>query len=360
MAVRSRWHALLLASLLATGLMASSCSGGGDVEVAATSSTVDEEAPEPSVQGTTETPSVTAPAESQGCAADAVPKTGQQALDIRSDALERVAGYYVPSNYDGETAVPLVINLHPYISPANVQVSISGMHDLAEEQGFITVEPQGLGEYPYWNVVRDPALADDVAFIEAVIDELANRLCIDERRVYATGHEMGSQMVTVLACDLSDRITAIALVAGVYLPEPCDQQRPVPTVVYHGTEDTWQLYEGGIGPGSFVLPTDEQTELLIAAIDVPGVIEFAEAWAEQNGCDGPTTQTSVAADVKLNLYQGCENNAAVLVYTVVGMAHAWPGTVEGQVFEEVIGAGSDAIDATESMWDFFQDHAIAG
>ena len=53
-----------------------------------------------------------------------------------------------------------------------------------------------------------------MAFIQAVLDDLATAYRIDPRGVFATGLSNGAVMAYRLASELSDRIAAVALVAG--------------------------------------------------------------------------------------------------------------------------------------------------
>jgi len=57
---------------------------------------------------------------------------------------------HVPSSYDGAHPVPLVIDLHGFAQwPANQQ-KVSGWSELADEEGFIVVNPMGTGMPLRW------------------------------------------------------------------------------------------------------------------------------------------------------------------------------------------------------------------
>ena len=58
------------------------------------------------------------------------------------------------------------------------------------------------------------SVKDDIAFIGALLDAVEQSVCVDASRVYATGVSNGGGMVARLACELSDRLAAIAPVAG--------------------------------------------------------------------------------------------------------------------------------------------------
>ena len=82
---------------------------------------------------------------------------------------------------------------------------------------------------------------NDIGFISSLIDTLSNRYNVDLNRIYAAGFSNGGFMAYNLACQLSDRITAVASVAGVMSTETavnCNPSRPIPVLHIHGTDDT--------------------------------------------------------------------------------------------------------------------------
>jgi len=68
---------------------------------------------------------------------------------------------------------------------------------------------------------------------------------IDRHRVYVTGMSNGAMMSYTLACELSDRITAIAPVAGDLPAVPCRPARPISVLAINGTADPLVPYTGG-------------------------------------------------------------------------------------------------------------------
>ena len=114
--------------------------------------------------------------------------------------------------------MPLVFNWHGLDSTASDQQLYSELPAKADEAGFILVAPQGLGDPAHHNFTKSVAGVDDVAFTGDMLDELEAELCIDSARVYSTGYSNGAQMSVRLACNLSERIAAVAPVAGAYSP----------------------------------------------------------------------------------------------------------------------------------------------
>ena len=88
---------------------------------------------------------------------------------------------------------------------------------------------------------------DDIGFLNSLIDFLGNEYNIDLDRVYSTGFSNGGYMSYTLACELSDKIAAIASVTGsMYINQPilCNPERPIPVMQIHGTMDLTVPYIG--------------------------------------------------------------------------------------------------------------------
>ncbi len=112
---------------------------------------------------------------------------------------------------------------------------------VADTAGIVVVYPNGIDET--WNVSSTTG-TDDVGFISALIDTVDYQYSIDLNRVFATGMSMGGFMSYRLACELSERIAAIASVTGLQAFYPCNPNRPVPILQFHGTADPVVPYAG--------------------------------------------------------------------------------------------------------------------
>ena len=162
----------------------------------------------------------------------------------------------MPASLPAGEAVPLVIGLHGGIG-SGVQFADNSRFDkLAEANGFLVVYPDGVGtglggdDLRTWNAGACCGSAarqdvDDVAFLSALIDELAGRYRIDADRTYALGHSNGAMMSYRLACELSDKIVAIGMVSGSRTLDACEPSQPVSVIQVHGTGDQNVPIEGG-------------------------------------------------------------------------------------------------------------------
>jgi polyhydroxybutyrate depolymerase len=267
---------------------------------------------------------------------------------ITHDGIQRDYILYIPELYDGNTAVPLVLNFHGYGSNAAQQMFYGDFRDIADTEGFLLVHPEGttfIGDQ-FWNV-GFPGLSsniDDVGFTEALIDELATLYAIDFDRVYATGMSNGGFMSFLLACQLSEKIAAVASVTGSMTQDTfddCNAQHPTPVLQIHGTDDGVVLYNGNN-----------------LSIPIADVISY---WVDFNNCETtPTTTTLPDVDVsdgstiEHSVYEDGDNGITTEHMKVIGGGHTWPGSVINTA-----GTNQD-IDASMEIWLFFSRFDING
>ena len=267
---------------------------------------------------------------------------------ITHDGIQRDYIVYIPELYDGTTTVPLVLNFHGYGSNAAQQMFYGDFRDIADTEGFLLVHPEGttfIGDQ-FWNV-GFPGLSstiDDVGFTEALIDELATLYAIDLDRVYATGMSNGGFMSFLLACQLSEKIAAVASVTGSMTQDTfndCNAQLPTPVLQIHGTDDGVVLYNGNN-----------------LSIPIADVISY---WVDYNNCETtPTTTTlpdvdvSDGSTVEHSVYEDGDNGITTEHMKVIGGGHTWPGSVINTA-----GTNQD-IDASMEIWLFFSRYDING
>ena len=265
---------------------------------------------------------------------------------------------YVPRSYDRTRPTPLVISMHGAGLWGAAQRDISRWNELADRKGFIVVYPSGVGGngVRVWRAEPGDGLTKDVRFISDLIDTVSARYNIDSTRIYANGLSNGGGMSFALSCTLSNRIAAVGLVAAAEtMPwSGCDggrrevggerreAERPVPVISFHGTADPVVPYNGG---ASWVSPRP-----------FPNVPKWSEKWAKRNRCGEIPHDSTVTSDVTRREYAGCADNASVVLYTIRGGGHTWPG---GMTLPEwFVGRTTRSIDATSLMWQFFVDHPL--
>ena len=266
---------------------------------------------------------------------------------ITLDGLERTYILYVPEKYSPGTAVPLILNFHGYTSNNFDQMHYGDFRPIADTAGFIVVHPMGTIDQlnnPHWNVGWGTSTVNDVGFTLALIDSLSAAYTVDAERVYSTGMSNGGFFSYKLACELSDRIAAIASVTGtmnVNQTATCNPSHPMPVMEIHGTADETVAYDGNF----FFAST-------------PTVVAW---WADRNECDSPPTITAMedtdSADgctAEHHVYINGNSGSSVEHYKIIGGQHTWPGSAFGG-----FGTNQD-IDASKEIWRFFSKYDING
>ncbi|HKS22412.1 MAG TPA: PHB depolymerase family esterase [Thermoanaerobaculia bacterium] len=263
---------------------------------------------------------------------------------------ERAYIVHVPPGA-GMRPLPLVINLHGGGGNAENQQRYSGMDRVADREHFIVVYPDGTGRLKrmlVWNAGTccGNSTADDVGFIRAVVDDVAKRVPIDRRRVYATGMSNGAMMSYRLAAEASDLVAAIAPVAGAMSVERFHPAKPVSILHIHSVDDPRALYNGGLGPP---FPMTNHREMHAA------VEPQLAKWIAFDGCRGTATAVKrLAGDgttaTKLD-YGPCTTGAQVILWKLTGSGHVWPGS--SKHFERILGKPNNLFDASEEIWRFF-------
>ncbi|MEM7009866.1 MAG: PHB depolymerase family esterase [Verrucomicrobiota bacterium] len=270
--------------------------------------------------------------------------------------LERRYRVHLPANHNPETPTPVVIAFHGGGGNPESMVRLSGLNEKADEAGFIAVYPFGTGKmenqfltfnggeccgYAHQNEI------DDVAFTRALLDDLAERVAVDERRIYATGLSNGGIMSYHVASELSDRIAAIAPVGGPMMTSSCNPSRPVPVMHFHGTADAFAPFEGGFG---------QRKNMEFRSVDFS-----IQSWVKANGCDAEPTveQLPDAADDGMSAtrktWGGGRDGSEVVLIEIEGGGHTWPGK---KPIVEFLGPSTLDISANDLMWEFFVKHPM--
>ena len=250
-------------------------------------------------------------------------RMSDQQSSLQVDGRERTYLMHLPPVYDGKHPLPLIIVLHGGGGNAQGAVRMTGFNRKADKEGFVVVYPNGSGRLKArlltWNSGNCCGYAldnniDDVGFIRTLVDELVRTRGIDPKRVYATGISNGGMMAYRLACEVSDKIAAIAPVAGALNLENCRPAGPVSVIIFHGTADEHVRYDGG-----------EPIRRADTHMRVDKPVSYAVSfWVKRNGCS-ETPQRGEKGSIRTQIYGGGKDGAEVALYTINGGNHAWPG-----------------------------------
>jgi polyhydroxybutyrate depolymerase len=138
--------------------------------------------------------------------------------------------------------LPVVFDFHGYQENAQIEEALSDLSAYGQTHGFVTITPSiDSQRLPQWQAT---AGSRDVAWIGDLLTHVEATTCIDENRVFATGISNGAHLASVVGCQYSSRIAAVAPVAGIFAPSQCEMTRPVPVITFHGTADPVAHYDG--------------------------------------------------------------------------------------------------------------------
>lgn len=290
------------------------------------------------------------------------PGKAVQLFSVRHNGHERQYYVHVPSSYNSKNPTPVILVFHGGGGNALNAMKSTQMNQTSEKYGFLAVYPQGLGPkrrgkiIGTWNADRCCGTAeknqtDDVGFTSAMIDDLAKHFNVDTRRIFATGHSNGALFSYKLACELSDRIAAIAPNSGQDSLNSCRPQRPIAIIHFHGTADQSAKYEGGHCGGR--LGDD--------GWDCVSVPEYVDQWRKLDGCSDEKRVVYRKGAATCVSYDACSNGVEVVLCTIEGAGHTWPGGEydrDGLLWKKLVGPLSHDISANEAMWKFFKKHPM--
>ena len=269
-----------------------------------------------------------------------------------SGGTMRTFRVYIPAIYDGQTPRPMVINFHGNTQTATGFENVTNFRGIADTANFILITPNGTvnPQFPQsqqgWSTFTCCSTVDDVVFVSDLIDTLADQYNIDHARIYASGFSNGGFMVYDLACKLSERIAAVASVAGTMITsriQSCNPKRVVPVMAIHGTFDANVPFSGGLIAFADTLAS------------VNAVLGF---WAGFDGCSTtpvitnlPNINTNDGSTVQQHLYPDCGDGSSVEFLKVILGNHSWPGWP---------GNANQDIKAEVEIWRFFSQHDLNG
>jgi polyhydroxybutyrate depolymerase len=226
--------------------------------------------------------------------------------------LQRSYLVHVPPGLEQPTG--LVINLHGAGMTGGTQAAMTNYNAVADQHGFVVAYPEGIDLS--WADGRGASVpdrqgVDDVGFLVALADRLAQDFGIDRGRVFAAGMSAGAFMANRLACSRSDVFSAVASVAGTLGSTfPCSPSQPVSVLNIHGTADNVVPFNGGpmVGRGG--------------SSDILSAPAMAQRWRELNGCPAPV-EDSPAPSIHRFTSAGCADGTEVAFVQIDGGGHTW-------------------------------------
>jgi polyhydroxybutyrate depolymerase len=321
----------------------------------------------------------------------------QEKVDV--DNVTRNFVVHLPTGYSQQQHYPVVIVLHPQNQDPDDMARLTHFSQFADKNGIIAVYPVALrgewniqvrseeqpayqprrgygrrggwggggypgggypaggGGYPGGQTGENPngsrsheQPADDIAFLNQMLDQLPLKYSVDIHRVYATGLGDGGFMAERIGCNMGDRVAAVAPVGAAFPKNMiCLPARPVSALFISGTDDPIVPDGGGTyKPGHFHVLSAEDS---------------AKSWAKFDHCAEKPTQSKLppadkgGKETKVYTYSGCQENAQVGLYSIKNGGNTWPGG-EQYTSEKEIGKTSNAINANETIWAFFSSKKL--
>lgn len=267
------------------------------------------------------------------------------------DGLTRTYLLNLPPNYNESSDFALVLALHGGGGSATQVEKNYFLTEKANKEKFAILYPEGVQSDGIlrartWNAGTccDYAVEkqiDDVKFISMLIDVVLKKYPkLSKKKVYVTGMSNGAMMSYRLACELSNKIAAIAPVAGAMVTTlPCAASRPVPILHIHSKLDTKVPYNGGKSTFGFTIPPVEQ-----------GI----NTWVKNNSCNASSKSVSDFELYTLTKWTNCANSSIEIYLTKDG-GHSWP---KGEKARSAADEISEAISANDVIWDFFKRYQL--
>lgn len=276
---------------------------------------------------------------------------GNHSFRINVGGRDRNFVLHIPKNYDPAKAIPLVVAIHGGGGNAQNMEEMTGFSAKSDKEGFIVCYPNGTGTLGdrllTWNTENCCGYAldnkvDDVAFIDAMLNDIGTKAKIDWNRIYATGISNGGMMSYLLGCRLSQRFAAIAPVAGA-LNFDCQPANPVSVCVIHGTGDQHVLYDGGVPKKTLDKSHPRVDKSVQYALDT---------WAQINKINkADVKKTVIYPKVERYNYPAGSKGAKLVHYKLIDFGHAWPGSTQKS---SILDSSKCDINATDVIWDFFK------
>lgn len=276
---------------------------------------------------------------------------------VKWDGVERTFYAFNEQAFKNAKAAPIVFVLHGGGGTADKlgRVMNFTFEKLAKKNGFVVIYPQGIKKY--WNdgrIIRegDFSDADDVGFLNSLIDYSIKNFNGDPKRIYFTGLSNGGFMSTRMALEKSERIAAIAPVISslsIEQMEAAKPSAPISVMIINGTADPLLPYNGGdikvLGKNRSKCLSTDQT------------IEY---WVKHNHCSTDCAKSTLAdtnksdgMTVSVFKWKNPKDNTEVILYKVNGGGHTWPG---GRQFlpAKLVGRVCKDFNAADVIWDFFR------
>jgi polyhydroxybutyrate depolymerase len=281
-------------------------------------------------------------------------------VDLRIRGFRRSYLVHLPKGYDAAHPLPLIVVIHGAFGKAASMETFTGFSDLADEESFLVVYPNGfglLGFFQHWNAGHCCGKAaadglDDVKYLETVITDACSRLPVDRTRIYMAGFSNGGMMTYRFAAEKGSLLAAFASLSAAAGGRP-SQDEPewspptpqsfLPVLCIHGLSDYHVPFDGGMS-------TEHKGTRTYWSVE-----KSLSFWIKHNHCrENPVTHNEQNGNVRVTHWQGCLDHSDVVLYALTGWDHQWPGLFFTANLPQ--GHPLRGFDAAQVIWQFFKKH----
>ncbi|MBN7819536.1 alpha/beta fold hydrolase [Bowmanella yangjiangensis] len=215
----------------------------------------------------------------------------------------------LPANFDKNKEHKLLLVFHGSGGSSDGMRSSARFEQLSSD--YIVAYPKSLEVE--WNEGCDCNIAhrkgaDDLGFIQQVIEDVGKRYALQEGEIYAAGFSQGALFAQNVACNMGDQVKAIATVAAPMskqLAQSCPMQTPVSVMMVHGTADNVLSYYGSDHANWGLLSSQE------------AVARFAEL---SGSLPNPLLKSS---EQNIGLIHYTNGAQKVQLHSIIGGGHSW-------------------------------------
>lgn len=293
---------------------------------------------------------------------------GRNDVEFDHDGRRRTAVIFIPrTDQISATGWSLVMMLHGGGGSANNVIESTGWAELGEKEGFITIFPNGtprnekrresfLGNPQTWNSGGKQSLAagelsatakdiDDVGFLGELIERVQREMRIDPKRIYVAGHSNGAGMAYRFGFERSDLVAAVGVVAGTFYLNPKPLTSPVSLIQIVGDIDPFTPMAGG------------KVTIAGRTASMPPALQSPRTWASMLGLQSEPKTMQDNSTLSVLVWGPAKNGAEVRSIVINGHGHAYPSPTDSFHPAFLFGSTVKTLNATETMWRFFQDHS---
>lgn len=218
---------------------------------------------------------------------------------------------------------PLLILMHSASSSGERQEKNTKLAAAAKKAGMIFIAPDGtigLDGRRVWNAAKSccqkPGIEiDDLTYLNALIDEIAIELPVDQNRIYMVGHSNGGFMSIAFACSTGRIAGVVSLAGAIDVDAQCQSERPFNFLQIHGTDDATIKFGGGVH-NFHPYTSAEETVNRIAAINQCKPSLFSQIALKKKDFD----RSIQGSETTIHTIEGCK--APTALWRISGGLHS--------------------------------------